>query len=360
MENHSEPKTLPGKAKVRCLLVLCLLIFFVIGFTIPSEAREVIDMAGRRVIIPDTIRRVCTDWPIAMYLVYAIDPTLLAAVNTPITDKQKEYVPPYVRKLPVVGGFFGQGQTANIEALLKVKPDIVVAEIWGDMAMNAKSEEVLKRFGIPVVYVKIDTTDDYPDAFLFLGKLLGREARVRALSDYGKAVFEEVGRTVQSIPANKRPRVYYGEGVSGLFTECHTSFHAELIELAGATNVHHCTNGMFKVRGKEPISMEQVLQYDPEVIFVAEPLFYQTVFKDSRWKNIKAVKTGRVYLTPKLLFDWFDRPPSFMRLLGLQWVMWRLYPEVYRKDMEKEARRFYRLFLGVDIPAEAMKKVIGQ
>lgn len=246
-----------------------------------------------------------------------------------------------------------------METFLKVKPDVVIAELCDGMSLNAKAEEVLRKNGIPVIYVKVDTTRDYPEAFLFLGKLLGREKRAQALSSYGKAAFSEIERVVASLPqSRKRSRVYYAEGVSGLFTECQTSFHAELIELTGAENVHFCSRGGFKVKGKEAVNLEQVLRYDPDVIIAAEPLFYRSVLQDGRWQNIKAVKTRRVYLTPCLLFNWFDRPPSFMRLLGMKWLAHRLYPDAYRIDIVKEAQAFYRLFLHVEISTDTMKKVL--
>jgi iron complex transport system substrate-binding protein len=325
-----------------------------------SFARQITDMAGRTITVPEKITRVSTDWAPVMYLMYAVDPRLLAAVNNPFSGKQREYLHPHVRKLPVVGGYFGQSATTDMESVLQVKPDVVIAEIFGDMALNAKSEQALAEVGIPTLYVKIDTTGDYPDAFDFLGKLLGREKRTRMLSAYGRSALKEVSDVVGKIPRSQRPRVYYAEGVTGLSTECHTSYHAELIGLAGATNVHQCARGLFKTKGKEAISLEQVLRYDPDVIIAAEPLFYQQVFTDRRWRNIKAVRTKQVFCPPRLLFNWFDRPPSFMRFLGLKWLAHCLYPATYRIDIVQEARSFYRLFLGIDIPADTMRRALHQ
>jgi iron complex transport system substrate-binding protein len=353
MKNNRRAITLSGYIKTLLLLIL----FFAVSCTV-SYAREITDMAGRKVIVPDRIRKVCTDWPIMMYLVYAVDPTLLAGINAPLTRQEQQYLHPHVLKLPVVGGFFGQSATTSMEAFLKAKPDVVIAEMWGNMALNAESEKMLDKLGIPVVYVKIDTTDDYPAAFLFLGNLFGKEKRARMLADYGKDTLKEIAHIVKTIPRAKVPRVYYAEGVTGLFTECHTSFHAELIELAGATNVHHCTNGGFKVKGMEAVSLEQVLLYDPEVIIAAEPSFYKSVLRDSRWQNIRAIKTRRVYLVPRILFNWFDRPPSFMRLLGTRWIAHCLYPDSYRIDMVKEAQQFYRLFLNIEISDDMMRRAI--
>ena len=88
--------------------------------------------------------------------------------------------------------------------------------------------------------------------------------------------------------------------------------------------------------------------------------FYRRVFKDPLWRNIRAVKTGRVYLIPAEPINWFDRPPSFMRFIGLKWVLKRFYPDLYRVDIVKEAREFYRLFLGIEITDQEMKKLLGR
>ena len=339
------------------MLLIAVLFFSIL---VPRvEAREIRDMAGRRVTVPDKITKVCTDWPIMMYLVYAIDPSLLAGINTPFTEEQKRYLDPAVVNLPVIGGFFTKAKSPNPEAFLKVKPDVVIVEMSDDNDPNVKGAEILSKIGIPVVYVKVDTTRDYLEAFLFLGKLLDREKRARALRAYGKAAFHEIETVVASLPRSMmRPRVYYAEGTTGLFTECQTSFHAELIGLTGADNVHYCKRGGFKVRGMEAISLEQLLRYDPDVIIAADPMFYQSVFQDSRWRNVKAVKARKVYLAPRLIFNWFDRPPSFMRLLGMKWLAHCLYPETYRTDVVKEARAFYRLFLDVEISTDKMRETI--
>ena len=47
--------------------------------------------------------------------------------------------------------------------------------------------------------------------------------------------------------------------------------------------------------------------------------------------------------------NWVDRPPSFMRALGIQWLANALYPKQFPLDLEAETRRFYRLFFGVDL-----------
>jgi hypothetical protein len=38
-----------------------------------------------------------------------------------------------------------------------------------------------------------------------------------------------------------------------------------------------------------------------------------------------------------------------MRILGVQWLAYRFYPNVYRVDIRKEIRQFCLLFMGVDV-----------
>lgn len=36
-------------------------------------------------------------------------------------------------------------------------------------------------------------------------------------------------------------------------------------------------------------------------------------------------------------FDWFNRPPSVHRLMGIKWLGYHLYPDVCQTDLKEEA-----------------------
>ena len=55
------------------LLILCLH-----TAALPVQARVITDMSGRQVSLPDTVTKVVGVSPPATYLLYAIDPSLLA------------------------------------------------------------------------------------------------------------------------------------------------------------------------------------------------------------------------------------------------------------------------------------------
>ena len=137
---------LPGRLG-RILRVACTAVLFLWGGS--AEARHIIDMTGRRVSVPETIRKVYGSSPPATYMVYAMDPGLLAGLNFPFHASEKQYLDPRIGKLPVIGGWFGQGRVANLETLLAVRPDIVLVWRWQTSAVHEKIEQALKPLGIP-------------------------------------------------------------------------------------------------------------------------------------------------------------------------------------------------------------------
>jgi len=343
-----------GTARARPAVLAAMLL--VITWVAALDAREIVDMRGRRAAVPDVVKRVYSSSPPVTFLMTAVDPLLLVGVNFPLTKEGKRYLPKELHNLPVLGGFFGRGQTANIEMIMKSRPDLILTGGFRNTALNDKYEESLRTLGIPIVFLSFETLSEYPEALAFLGKVLNREERTKRLAAYCSDTLNEIAKSVRAIPASRRPTIYYAEDTDGLSTECTGSPHAQLIDLTGGKNVHRCKPK--DTMGMEAISLEKVILYNPDVIIVKERAFYDKVFKDPRWRLIKAVRTARVYLIPSVPFNWFDRPPSFMRFIGVQWLMGSLYPDDYRKDIVKEARAFYGLFLGVNPTEDEMRRLI--
>lgn len=336
--------------------LMAILIGLALGCCL-AEARQITDMAGRQVTIPDEIHKVYATSPPATYMVYAMDPSLVAGLNFPFNASEKTYLDPRMAKLPVIGGWFGQGRIANLETLLQVQPEIILVWMWQDSAVNKRIEQALRPLKIPVVCFTMKSLSDYPAVFRFMGSLFNRPERAGLLARYTEETLAEATRATAAISSTERLTVYYAEGADGLSTECHASVHAQLIPLSGGINVHRC--GDHSSFGMQKITMEQVLQYDPQVIVFHEPSFADRLLHDPKWRNIRAVRDGRVYQIPRTPFNWFDRPPSFMRLLGLKWMIHRLYPQAFPLDPISETCRFYRLFLNVTLDEASARELVG-
>jgi iron complex transport system substrate-binding protein len=349
-------KTTAQNMKYRVLWALAAFFIAVLASAVQSQGREITDMFGRKFSIPDRPQRVYSVSPPMTNLLYAIDPTMLAGLTVPVREWEKKYLDKRMQSLPVLGGWYGQGNTPNIEMILKVMPEIIVVQKFSSAFNSKTSETIMNTVPAPVVGVGLTTVFDYPEAILYLGRLLGREARAKELASYARKNISDVTTFSAGIPEKNKVSVYYAEGVDGLNTDCDTSMHTELINLAGGRNVHHCKDrDMF---GMEKISFEQIMLYNPDVILVFEDTFYRSIFADSRWQQIKAVRNKRVYLIPNQPFNWFDRPPSFMRLLGAKWVASLLYPERFKVDMVKETQQFFKLFLRVNLTVEEARKLV--
>jgi iron complex transport system substrate-binding protein len=345
--------TIPKRAS---WLFNCFIAVFLAGMAAsPLSAREIIDMYGKKVGVPDKITRVFSVNPSATYMLYAIDPDLLAGSSMKVTERQKPYFKKSYQDLPVLGGAFGSGLNMNMETLLQLKPDVLI--VWGDDgAYDQKAEARMRSLNIPVVTVDVGSIAKYADTFAFFGKLLNREKRANELADYIRKTLREVQGAVSQIPAAKRISVYNTRMKDGLNTACENSWHQELIPLAGGKNPVQCESKQFT--GIEKINMEKVLLMNPDAIVTMDAGFAETAKQDERWQSVKAVRTNRIYITPGLPINWFDGPPSFLGVLGVQWLAHCLYPEFYSKDIEKEARHFIQLFFGVDAPQEEIRRMI--
>ena len=298
--------------------------------------RVVVDDFNRSVEVPQTVRSVYSTHPPITMSLLAFDPQLVAALNFPFSDAQKPYAGAAAEKA-VVGGFFGQGQTPNMERLVQVRPDVIL--MWGDMTGSDRILAKLEKLGIPVLMVRNNTLEDLVGQFRLFGTLSGNTARAETLMRYTQESLGLLEHYQAQLSKYKKVRYYFAEGVDGLSTECPGSFHIRPFDFAGAQNALECT--MSSNFGMEKVSLETVLRADPDVIVAMEPQFVSRATSDPLWQNLRAVKEGRLLLVPAKPYNYITRPPSFMRLMGIRWLMQRFYPGLLKED---EQARFEAVF----------------
>ncbi len=311
----------------------------------PAQERTLTDMAGRTVQVPRRIQKVYCMSPVCTVLVYTLAPDLLAGWNyRPGPGEMKWIVEPY-RKLPVLGGWFGRNNTGNIEEIIKAHPDVLIS--IGDVLAVSIAERVQEQSHLPV-YVGDGSMQKLDKLYLAMGKLLDRQERAAELAEYCRKTLLEIQTKVAAIPPARRRRVYYAEGPTGLETESGGSMHSESIVFSGGRNVAQVPAEAGY--GHVPVSMEQVLKWDPEIVIAgydhnsSPGEFYRSVWQDPIWRNVKAVKAHAVFETPQYPFNWIDRPPSVNRIIGIKWLAHLFYPELFRYDIRTEARDFYLRF----------------
>ncbi|MGQ9364811.1 ABC transporter substrate-binding protein [Azospirillum sp. ST 5-10] len=340
---------LPGRLAAALALGLALL-----GGAAPAAARSVTDSAGRTVTVPDSVGRVFAAGPPAAVILYTLAPDLLVGWPRALPDAAAPFVAERYRALPETGRLAGRGDSANLEVVLRHRPDLIVD--YGSLAPTFVSlgERVQEQLGIPFVLID-GRFEAIPEAYRTLGRLLGREERAGRLAAAAEAILAERDSLLAAVPPAERPRVYYGRGPDGLQTGLAGSINVELIERAGAVNVAAGAG-----RGSlADVSMEQVLGWDPDVVVTIDPTFFRGVRDDPRWQGIRAVRAGRIHLAPALPFSWIDFPPSVNRLMGVRWLAHALYPDRAAGDLRAQARDFYALFYGHDLGDADLDGLLG-
>lgn len=292
--------------------------------------------------------------PVNNYLLLSLAPDRMAGLNFSWSKQAAQILPKNVLDLPVLGGWFGQGKTANLEQVLRVHPTLAL--ISGATVGAQASTEAMRKIGMPLCPVKLDTLADYPAAFRQVGQALGIAARGDALAAAAQTSLDELAALRKRVAQHKPVRIYYAEGEDGLASECSGSIHAEVIDAIGAHNAIHCAdNSRF---GMVQVSFEQIMASDPDWIVTQDGPAMRAIQTEPRWKLLRAVRDGHVLFAPQVPFRWLDRPPSFMRFIAAPWLASRVFPAEYqaafRQPIIARTQQFFALFLNHKLtPAQA-------
>ncbi|MDD3817113.1 MAG: ABC transporter substrate-binding protein [Thiovulaceae bacterium] len=308
-------------------------------------------------IVNEKVEKVFGSSPPMNYLLYALNPEKMIGLNfnakNPNNYADATLLDKKFLTLPVIGSFHGGGVGINLENILKHKPDLIL--LWEDDLLVSRVQSEIAKTKIPTLTLPFRKITDMPSSIKKAGEAIGEQERGQKLGDYAQKIIEEVANVTQKAP--KKVRYYYAEGIDGLSTECSDSFHVEAHNFAGGENAHKCTQS--GVLGLEKITFETLLGYDPDVIVVQNALVYNEIVDSPLWKHLRALKTDRVYLVPNNPFNWIDRPPSFMRVLGIQWLAHIFYPDAYAIDIKERTKEFYELFLNVKLTENQLNSLLG-
>jgi iron complex transport system substrate-binding protein len=202
-------------------------------------------------------------------------------------DRYSNY-PEGVRSLPQVGG----GLDPNIEAIVALKPDVVL------MAASSRAAERLRSLGLKVVALEPKTHGDVQRVLNKVGQLLEvpDAQRVWRVIDAGMSA------AAQSLPARvKNTRVYF-EVNRAPYAAGETSFIGETLTRLGAKNIVPANLGPFP-----KLNPEYVVRANPDLIMVGDRN-YAGMEGRPGWGVIRAVKEGRVCVFTPAQSDLLVRP----------------------------------------------------
>ncbi|HEY6452896.1 MAG TPA: ABC transporter substrate-binding protein [Steroidobacteraceae bacterium] len=303
-----------------------------------GAGRQIIDAAGRHLTIPATVRRVADPWPANNAIVL-----MLGAADKLVATSEQARRQPWLRRLypPIeqVPAAFNAGGDVNIETLVGAQPDLVLMAYGGALPRWAAAVE---SFHIPIVLMSNSSLADLKQTVLMTGEVLGpREAAVA--QDYVRYFndnIRSVTRITDRLPLSARPKVLHTASAGILTVDGRQSVIDDWIRVAGGVNAAEVV-GLGR-----PVTMEQVVAWNPDVIIVGtapNQQSRQAILDDPRWREIKAVREGRVYVNPSGAYLW-DRH-SAEAALQVLWAAKLLHPAKFASlDVNEATRKFYARF----------------
>jgi iron complex transport system substrate-binding protein len=250
------------------------------------------DDLGRTVTISGPPSRIVSLSPGITETLFAVDagPRLVAVTTT-------DTYPPEVKRLPTVGGF--APETISLETLLAQKPDLVIA---GGRFQQPVVESVAK-LGVPAVVIDPGSLDSVEDAIVLIGRLTGQEAKSAAVVADFRRRREAVKRRAAAIRPADRLRVLYVLWDEPLQTGGPCTFVGQMITEAGGVNIFADAAQKYPT-----VSDEAVLARNPNLILAPDhggAKLRDRLFARAGWKELAAVKQGRVVTVPE---DLLHRP----------------------------------------------------
>lgn len=311
------------------------------------------DAAGRAIALPDRVERVFPAGPPAAIMLYSLAPEKLMGWPRAMRPDEAAFLPSDHVALPTLGRLTGRGNTTPLEAVVAMRPDLIIDVGSTDATYVALAERVQGQLKVP--YALLDGRfAQTAETYRRLGRMVGAEARAEELARHVEATLAEIAGRVARVPPAERPRVYYARGPRGLETGLGGSINVETIEFLGARNVAAETTG-----GLAAVSLEQVLRWDPAIIVTVDERFAASVGKEPAWRAVRAVREGRVHLVPGLPFGWVDFPPAVNRLIGLRWLARLLYPALFPEDLRLQTAEFYQRFYHRAPSAAQLDQLLG-
>lgn len=309
-----------------------------------------ISVAGK---LPDPAKvgRVVAAGPPASVLVYCLAPHTLLGWPFQLAPAAQGLMAAAGFSLPYLGRLAGRGSTLSLESLLALKPDMVVDIGDVNPYYESAAKSVQEQTGVP--YVLLDgRLNDSPAQLRQAGHLLGQAERGQQLALRAQVILDTAHQAAR--PRAKGLKAYLARGNDGLETGMGQSIHTEVLRLCGLT-----------VMGDEQtdnrlgrISYEQLLAWDPDILFAQDDAFFELAKTQAPWSQLKAVKEGRLYRVPALPFGWLDGPPGINRLAGVIWLNALLEGSEAMPRMLAELQDFYSAFYGMSLDSEQIKRLV--
>ena len=273
---------------------------FLILFLATSQAMadiSVLDDVGQTVVLKKPAERIISLAPHITELLFAVDGGKRIAGTISYSD-----YPPEAKNIPLIG----DDRQIDMERIIALKPDLLVVWLHGN---TERQVEQLRQLGIPLFNSEPHKLDDIPDSMLRLGHLLGTDKKATEAA----ANLRQILTSLRAQYSKRSPvRLFYQVCDQPLYTLNGKHIVSDAIRLCGGENIF----SDMKITAPN-VSVESVLQQDPEAIFGSEPRSKTSgINMWRRYATMTAVRKKNIF---SLDDDLFSRagPRMIMGAVGL-------------------------------------------
>jgi iron complex transport system substrate-binding protein len=285
-----------------CILLLASVSALAGGYT-------VIDQAGRRVTVPTNPARIISLAPNITEILFAV-----GAGKKIVGVSEFSNYPPEAAGLPMVGSYI----KPNLEAIIALKPDLVIATADGEKRVEINR---LASLGVPVYIINPRTIAGVISTVREIGRLAGREKEAEETAQEMERAVTEIRKRVMNLAPVTTLLVVNS---NPLITVNGNTFQDEMIRTAGGRNIAAKESIRYPT-----LTYEEVVVRAPEVIIIttmSPDEDYRSVTASwLRFGTVPAVKKGRIFIINS---DIVDRPSPRM-VQGLEELSRLLHPEVF-------------------------------
>lgn len=316
-----------------------------------NAMREITDLGGNVVKVPaaDKLNRVVVISPPISSVMYSVlkDTSKIIAAN-PLTFQNAN---PVITKeafphLEEINTSFIKEFSTNAETILNLKPDIV-------FYYGQEQKAGLKDLKIPVVDF-MDPKDRNPVTITTKWEELVSEIFEIKNEAPIQAEWEKTQKQLESslekVQEQKLKGLMIFNNVSNKITVSGNGSYGDCwLEMSGLTNAAD------SISGEKEVDMEQIYQWNPDVIYIfmgAPASDYLQGIPGQNWSMVKAVEGKRVYDVPKGIFSWAT--PNADSPLTAQWMASKNYPQYFSEEKFKDLlaeyyRNRYQMILSGDM-----------
>ena len=336
---------------IMILLCVCILLPSCAGRARDAqEGIQITDMMGRDVTVPADPQSICVldafAAPVVVMLGYG--DRMPSTINAVSRNLLLQSICPALEDAVVVK----TSGTINAETMLSLKTDLIII---GDDTYASDEKAKLDTLGVPYIVVKYASMTEQMQVVSLLGQALQNKETAEKYVAYYQSCINLASGGVAEINTAPAVRLYHSVNEAAR-TDYPGSLCADWIALMNVDNVSLDTQ-LNMTEGKAYATLEQIYNWDPDIIIANESGVADYILTDSKWQGLRAVIDRQVYQIPIGLSRW-GHPTSIETPLAILWLAELLYPDSFDIDVRDEMTSFYKTFFGYAISDDEADDIV--